>query len=217
MLNRSVVVNKLSWLTLIIQSSKQNRALRRNKTPPLGGFFMFDVWIILVLIYKFWTATALFALNQSICWLDLSVFVRFANYAETLNFLKKNTANAVFLENSWLRGMDLATLARSRCSPPYFRLALAGGWTTFFVGSNPATGIKQKTHHKGTFFILTGCGGWIWTNDLQVMSLTSYRTALPRDKVCVLYIIYDNSQIKNCLCGFWGLFLVFLELYFFVC
>ena len=32
------------------------------------------------------------------------------HYAETLNFLKKNTANAVFLENSWLRGMDLATL-----------------------------------------------------------------------------------------------------------
>ena len=29
------------------------------------------------------------------------------------------------------------------------------------------------------------------------MSLTSYRTALPRDKVSVLYTIYDNSQIKN--------------------
>ena len=34
------------------------------------------------------------------------------------------------------------------------------------------------------------------------MSLTSYRAALPRDKVCVLYIIYDNSQIKKYNMGF---------------
>ena len=30
-----------------------------------------------------------------------------ASGAAALNFLNKNTANAVFLENSWLRGMDL--------------------------------------------------------------------------------------------------------------
>ena len=46
-------------------------------------------------------------------WIDLSVCVRFANYAETLNFLNKNTANAVFLENSWLRGLDFARSAQS--------------------------------------------------------------------------------------------------------
>ena len=28
---------------------------------------------------------------------------------------------------------------------------------------------------------LIGCGAWIWTKDLQVMSLTSYQTAPPRD------------------------------------
>ena len=28
--------------------------------------------------------------------------------------------------------------------------------------------------------VFIGCGGWIWTNDLRVMSPTSYRTALPR-------------------------------------
>jgi hypothetical protein len=26
-----------------------------------------------------------------------------------------------------------------------------------------------------------GCGGWIWTTGLQVMGLTSYQAALPRD------------------------------------
>lgn len=52
-----------------------------------------------------------------------------------------------------------------------------------------------------------GCGGRDRTTDLQVMSLTSYRAALPRDKVCVLYIICDNSQIKNVLLGFLGVFL----------
>ena len=31
--------------------------------------------------------------------------------------------------------------------------------------------------HKG----LSGCGGQIWTDDLQVMSLTSYRAAPPRE------------------------------------
>lgn len=31
-------------------------------------------------------------------------------YVETLNFLNKNTANAVFLENSWLRGMGFAKI-----------------------------------------------------------------------------------------------------------
>ena len=36
---------------------------------------------------------------------------------------------------------------------------------------------------------LFGCGGWIWTNDLQVMSLTSYRAAPPR-VIRFLYLIF---------------------------
>ena len=32
------------------------------------------------------------------------------DYGAALNFLNKNTANAVFLENSWLRGMGLARI-----------------------------------------------------------------------------------------------------------
>ena len=51
------------------------------------------------------------------------------------------------------------------------------------------------------------------------MSLTSYRTALPRDKVSVLYTIYDNSQIKNIIDGLghagvgWGLnYMIFVAM-----
>jgi hypothetical protein len=33
-----------------------------------------------------------------------------------------------------------------------------------------------------------GCGGWIRTNDLRVMSPTSYQTAPPRAKVRALYM-----------------------------
>ena len=38
--------------------------------------------------------------------------------------------------------------------------------------------INQKNNKRG----LIGCGGRIWTYDLQVMSLTSYRAAPPRVK-----------------------------------
>ena len=48
------------------------------------------------------------------------------------------------------------------------------------------------------------------------MSLTSYRTALPRDKVCVLYIICDNSQIKKFLDGFFYLMLTVLNYAIFI-
>ena len=32
-----------------------------------------------------------------------------------------------------------------------------------------------------SLFVHFGCGGWIWTNDLRVMSPTSYQAALLRD------------------------------------
>ena len=35
---------------------------------------------------------------------------------------------------------------------------------------------------KKGYFLGVGCGGRIWTYDLQVMSLTSYQAALPRDQ-----------------------------------
>ena len=49
--------------------------------------------------------------------------------------------------------------------------------------------IKKHTT-KGMFFILTGCG---------VMSLTSYRAALLRDKRHLLYSILSKCQIFYCL------------------
>ena len=55
-------------------------------------------------------------------------------------------------------------------------VCLSSLWTNFFVASNPCN--HKKNTLKG---VLNGCGGRIWTNDLQVMSLTSYRAALPRD------------------------------------
>ena len=33
-----------------------------------------------------------------------------------------------------------------------------------------------------------GCGGWIRTNDLRVMSPTSYQTAPPRDEMAKLVL-----------------------------
>ena len=45
-----------------------------------------------------------------------------------------------------------------------------------------------------------GSGGWIRTNDLQVMSLTSYRAALPRNKLYVL-ILTSYSKMSTVLSG----------------
>ena len=39
-----------------------------------------------------------------------------------------------------------------------------------------------------------GCGGWIWTTGLQVMGLTSYQAALPRDN---LRLDYDNHSQRE--------------------
>ena len=88
------------------------------------------------------------------------------------------------------------------------------------TGANPTQHtFNKKIHRMGVFLIKSGCGEWIWTTDLQVMSLTSYRTALPRDKVSVLYTIYDNSQIKNIIDGLghagvgWGLnYMIFVAM-----
>ena len=44
--------------------------------------------------------------------------------------------------------------------------------------------------------IFIGCGGRFWTDDLQVMSLTSYQAALPRDCDNVLYISYFCVYVK---------------------
>ncbi len=38
-----------------------------------------------------------------------------------------------------------------------------------------------------------GCGGRIWTYDLQVMSLTSYRAAPPRDIVELISIFIKKT------------------------
>ncbi len=60
------------------------------------------------------------------------------------------------------RGMDLATLKILRRAQTGVHVRLFSAVEpSCFNGSNRATGIKQKTHHKGTFFLLTGCGEWI--------------------------------------------------------
>ena len=41
---------------------------------------------------------------------------------------------------------------------------------------------RYKKRGSETSSFVNGCGGRIWTYDLQVMSLTSYRAAPPRDK-----------------------------------
>ena len=67
-------------------------------------------------------------------------------------------------------------------SPPFFDMA---GSTIYDDG--------QTSSHLGS-------GGWIRTNDLQVMSLTSYRAALPRNKLYVL-ILTSYSKMSTVLSG----------------
>ena len=45
-----------------------------------------------------------------------------------------------------------------------------------FIKKNKKKPLKRKRFQE------VGCGGRIWTYDLQVMSLTSYQAALPRDQ-----------------------------------
>ena len=47
--------------------------------------------------------------------------------------------------------------------------------------------------------ILFGCGGRIWTYDLQVMSLTSYRAAPPRAKFATSMLRWQTA-IKQSWC-----------------
>ncbi len=42
-----------------------------------------------------------------------------------------------------------------------------------------------------------GCGRWIWTNDLWVMSPTSYQAALFRDLKSLIYIIWRRKRDSN--------------------
>ena len=41
---------------------------------------------------------------------------------------------------------------------------------------------NKKKPRNEWIYLGIGCGGRIWTYDLQVMSLTSYQAALPRDQ-----------------------------------
>ena len=43
--------------------------------------------------------------------------------------------------------------------------------------------------HVNHYTTRPGCGGRIWTNDLRVMSPTSYQTALPRD---IIYFVFKK-------------------------
>ena len=47
------------------------------------------------------------------------------------------------------------------------------------------TRLSHPPDNAGTApaLLLFGCGAWIWTKDLQVMSLTSYRAAPPRNAI----------------------------------
>ena len=53
-----------------------------------------------------------------------------------------------------------------------------------------------STLHYFLRYKSTRCGGWDRTTDLQVMSLTSYQAALPRDCDNVLYISYFCVYVK---------------------
>ena len=51
---------------------------------------------------------------------------------------------------------------------------------------------KEKALHSECFF---GCGSWTWTNDLRVMSPTSYQLLHPAILTLTYeYIIHHNSQ-----------------------
>ena len=61
------------------------------------------------------------------------------------------------------------------------------GTMTFGETTEESIAHKQisECFEKGINFIdIVGCGGRIWTYDLQVMSLTSYRAAPPRVNLC---------------------------------
>ena len=82
----------------------------------------------------------------------------------------------------WLRELDFRSLRRNR-----------GLYTWVQIQPN-------KTNKKASSFVLktfylNGCGSWIWTNDLRVMSPTSYQTAPSRD----IYSIVLRSGSSPCL------------------
>ena len=74
------------------------------------------------------------------------------------------------------------------------------------TGFEPAifcvTGRRDNHYTTGPF----GCGRWIWTNDLRVMSPTSYQAAPPRVKLCE----YDTVQVILCQHFLWFIFHFFI-------
>ena len=132
-------------------------------------FVVIRTSLMLVLIYKFWTGNfvATYKPRTTKMYGDGFIPLRYIGYG----FLHFTQTGAFQSPNP--------------CGePPCF-------------GDSTIKTIKTKNTPRGVFFILTGCGGWIWTTDLQVMSLTSYRTALPRDKRKVLYTLFSDCQIKT--------------------
>ena len=58
---------------------------------------------------------------------------------------------------------------------------------------------SRLTFIKRLFYV--GCGGWIWTNDLRVMSPTSYRAAPLRDVfIYLLTRLLNYYSIINSTC-----------------
>ena len=81
-------------------------------------------------------------------------------------------------------------------------------------GSNFFTPQTKKGQLLLAFFRLIGSGGWIRTNDLRVMSPTSYQTAPPRIKLVVnrtapinvermimIFRLFANLFLKKFRCG----------------
>ncbi len=65
------------------------------------------------------------------------------------------------------------------------------------VSEHPLTIKKARRKSILRAFLKYGSGGWIRTNDLRVMSPTSYQTAPPRN-ICKLFYQYieNNLQVK---------------------
>ena len=70
-----------------------------------------------------------------------------------------------------------------------FSVLCSTDWATeplaVWTGLEPATSAVTGRHSNQLNYQTNGCGRRIWTNDLRVMSPTSYQTAPSRDITCL--------------------------------
>ena len=82
-------------------------------------------------------------------------------------------------------------------------------FTTFAKNSEAVINWNIRKEHFEKKCSLNGCGSWIRTNDLRVMSPTSYPCSTPRYLYTVLMTLYIISQHLRFVKSFFEIFLIY--------